>query len=105
MPGCPSNAFVTVPAGPSDVSSPLTTSRVTGAESVFDMAASPTALPSSIAGLTFSPHMTDPRTGFGKMQVSVWSSAGNRNLYDIETQLDELERDETLGARWGRQRV
>jgi V/A-type H+-transporting ATPase subunit D len=26
----------------------------------------------------------------------------DRNLYEIETQLDELERDEALGARWGR---
>ncbi len=28
----------------------------------------------------------------------------DRDLYQIETQLDELERDEALGARWGRQR-
>ena len=28
----------------------------------------------------------------------------DRDLYEIETQLDELERDEALGARWGRQR-
>jgi len=26
----------------------------------------------------------------------------DRDLYEIETQLDELERDEALGARWGR---
>lgn len=26
----------------------------------------------------------------------------DRELYDIETQLDELEQDEALGARWGR---
>jgi V/A-type H+-transporting ATPase subunit D len=26
----------------------------------------------------------------------------DRNLYDIETQLEELEQDEALGARWGR---
>ena len=29
----------------------------------------------------------------------------DRNLYEIETQLDELEQDEALGARWGRQRI
>lgn len=28
-----------------------------------------------------------------------------RNLYEIETQLDELEQDEALGARWGRRRA
>ena len=28
----------------------------------------------------------------------------DRDLHEIETQLDELERDEALGARWGRQR-
>ena len=29
----------------------------------------------------------------------------DRDLYQIETQLDELERDEALGARWGRRGV
>jgi len=29
----------------------------------------------------------------------------DRNLYEIETQLDELEQDEALGARWGRRGV
>ena len=29
----------------------------------------------------------------------------DRQLYDIETQLDELEQDEALGARWGRRGI
>ncbi len=29
----------------------------------------------------------------------------DRDLYEIETQLDELERDEALGARWGRRGI
>lgn len=29
----------------------------------------------------------------------------DRSLYEIETQLDELERDEALGARWGRRGI
>ena len=29
----------------------------------------------------------------------------DRNLYEIETQLDELEQDEALGARWGQRRL
>ncbi len=49
-----------------------------GAEAVYDMAA--VGVPRSIAGLTFSPHLTDPATGFGLMQISAWPGA---NLYDV----------------------
>jgi hypothetical protein len=51
---------------------------VAGAETVYDMAA--VGVPRSIAGLTFSPHLTDPATGFGLMQISAWQGA---NLYDV----------------------
>src|SRR5262245_32922681 len=46
---------------------------VGGAETQFNMAN--VGVPSSIAGLTFSPHRTDPGTGFGPMQVSSWQGA------------------------------
>jgi len=51
---------------------------VGGAETQFNMAN--VGVPSSIAGLTFSPHRTDPGTGFGRMQISSWQGA---NLYEI----------------------
>ncbi len=51
---------------------------VAGAETQFNMA--PIGVPSSIAGLTFSPHRTDPGTGFGRMQISSWQGA---NLYEV----------------------
>ena len=51
---------------------------VGGAETRFDMAK--VGVPSSIAGLTFSPHVLDPATGFGQLQISSWSGA---NLYDV----------------------
>ena len=37
-------------------------------------------VPSSIAGMTFSPHRTDAGTGFGRMQISSWQGA---NLYEV----------------------
>ncbi len=43
---------------------------LSGSETLFDML--PVGIPSSIAGLTFSPHVTDPGTGFGQMLVSSW---------------------------------
>jgi hypothetical protein len=49
-----------------------------GPETLFDMAA--VSLPSSIAGLAFSPHFDDPGTGFGQMQVSTWYGA---DLWDV----------------------
>ena len=49
-----------------------------GSETRFDM--SKVGVPSSIAGLTFSPHLLDPGTGFGQLQISSWSGA---NLYDV----------------------
>jgi hypothetical protein len=51
---------------------------VGGAETQFNMAN--VGVPSSIAGLTFSPHRTDPGTGFGRMQISSWQGA---NLYEV----------------------
>jgi hypothetical protein len=51
---------------------------VTGAETRFNMAN--VGVPSSIAGLTFSPHRNDPGTGFGRMQISSWQGA---NLYEV----------------------
>lgn len=51
---------------------------VAGAETLFDMAT--VGVPSSIAGLTFSPHVTDPGTGFGLMQISSWQGA---NLFNV----------------------
>jgi hypothetical protein len=52
---------------------------VSGAETLCDM--EDVGLPSSVAGLTFSPYIEDPNTSFGMMQVSVWGS--NRTLYNI----------------------
>lgn len=54
---------------------------VAGMETVFAMA--DIGVPSSVAGLTFSPHFIDPGTGFGQMQISTWSSGGQRDIYDI----------------------
>lgn len=51
---------------------------VGGAETQFNMGA--VGVPSSVAGMTFSPHRTDPGTGFGRMQVSSWQGA---NLYEV----------------------
>ncbi len=51
---------------------------IAGAETQFDMAT--VGVPTSIAGLTFSPHRVDPATGFGRMQISSWSGA---NLYEV----------------------
>lgn len=52
-----------------------TTSTV---EVTFDM--TPTGVPSSVAGLTFSPHITDAATSFGQMQVSSWLGDGIYNV-------------------------
>lgn len=49
-----------------------------GDETVYDMAVS--GVPSSVAGLTFSPHLDDPATSFGQMQVSSWQGD---NIYNI----------------------
>ncbi len=49
-----------------------------GTETLFNMA--DVSLPSSIAGLTFSPYITEPNTGFGMMQVSVWLGAAIYNV-------------------------
>ena len=49
-----------------------------GAETQFSMGT--VGVPSSVAGMTFSPHRTDPGTGFGRMQVSSWQGA---NLYEV----------------------
>jgi hypothetical protein len=49
-----------------------------GSETLFDMLQ--VGIPSSIAGLTFSPHVTDPATRFGQMLVSSWSGA---NLFEV----------------------
>lgn len=49
-----------------------------GAETQFNMGT--VGVPSSVAGMTFSPHRTDPGTGFGMMQVSSWQGA---NLYEV----------------------
>ena len=51
---------------------------LSGSETLFDMSA--VGIPSSIAGLTFSPHVTDPATGFGQMLVSSWFGA---NLFEV----------------------
>jgi hypothetical protein len=43
-------------------------------------------VPSSVAGLTFSPHIEDTATNFGQMQVSSWQetlSAQSRDIYNI----------------------
>lgn len=47
-------------------------------ETLFDM--TPTGVPVSVAGLTFSPHRQDPGTSFGLMQVSSWLGDG---VYDV----------------------
>ena len=47
-------------------------------EVLFDMGLS--GVPSSVAGLTFSPHLIDPGTGHGRLQVSSWPGNG---IYDI----------------------
>lgn len=52
---------------------------VSGAEHLFDLSAS--GIPQSVGGLTFSPWRTDPGTGFGMMQVSVYG--GGFELYDV----------------------
>jgi VCBS repeat-containing protein len=52
---------------------------ISGAETLYYMA--DVSLPSSIAGLAFSPYIRDPNTNFGVMQVSVWGS--NRTLYNV----------------------
>ena len=52
---------------------------VSGAETLYYMG--DVSLPSSVAGLAFSPYIQDPNTNFGMMQVSVWG--GNRTLYNI----------------------
>jgi hypothetical protein len=44
----------------------------------FNMAA--TTVPSSVAGLTFSPHLTDPGSSFALLQVSSWLGDG---VYDV----------------------
>lgn len=54
---------------------PVRTSTV---ETVFDM--TPTGVPSSVAGLTFSPHLLDAGSNFAQMQVSSWLGNG---LYNV----------------------
>ena len=54
---------------------------ISGAESRSNAAS--LGLPESVAGLTFSPHATDPGAGFGWMQLSIWSLTGNRNIYRV----------------------
>ncbi len=51
---------------------------VSGTETLFDM--STVGVPSSVAGLTFSPYIHDPNTGFGIMQVSAWPGEA---LYNV----------------------
>ena len=51
---------------------------VAGAETIFPM--QPLGVPESIAGLTFSPHLIDPGTGFAQMQVSSWDGD---QLFDV----------------------
>ena len=52
-----------------------------GEETLYNMA--DIGAPSSVAGLTFSPHFGDPNTAFGHMQVSIWSSGGDRRIFDV----------------------
>lgn len=40
----------------------------------------PTGVPSSVAGLAFSPHFLDSATGFGMLQVSSWQG---QNIYNV----------------------
>lgn len=54
---------------------------VSGDETLYHMGN--VGIPSSVAGLTFSPFITDPNTNFGMMQVSVWQAAGVRDLYNV----------------------
>ncbi len=54
---------------------PVATSTV---EAVFGMEM--TGVPSSVAGLTFSPHFVDPATSFGHLQVSSWLGNGIYNV-------------------------
>ncbi|MGB5694764.1 MAG: hypothetical protein WBM46_03850 [Polyangiales bacterium] len=49
-----------------------------GDETLYDMAT--VGVPTSVAGLTFSPHSQDPNSGFGQMQVSSWQGD---NIYNI----------------------
>ncbi|MDP7114049.1 MAG: putative metal-binding motif-containing protein, partial [Myxococcota bacterium] len=49
-----------------------------GAESIYDLATA--GVPDSVAGLTFSPHVDDPATGYGLAQVSCWNSTELFNL-------------------------
>jgi hypothetical protein len=50
-----------------------------GAETLYPL--TDTGLPSSIAGLAFSPHLTDTNTGFAQMQCSTWQGAGLFNVW------------------------
>lgn len=49
-----------------------------GEERLYNMG--DTWLPSSIAGLSFSPHLTDTNTGFAQLQCSTWQGAGLFNI-------------------------
>jgi MYXO-CTERM domain-containing protein len=49
-----------------------------GEETVYEMFTP--GVPSSVAGLTFSPHVDDSNTGFGQMQVSSWFGDGIYNI-------------------------
>ncbi|MBI4821466.1 MAG: Ig-like domain-containing protein [Deltaproteobacteria bacterium] len=49
-----------------------------GVETMFDM--TPTGVPSSVAGLAFSPFLLDANSGFQRMQVSSWLGDG---VYDV----------------------
>ena len=49
-----------------------------GAETIYDLDLAGVA--SSVAGLTFSPHVDDPLSGFGQAQLSVWNTTELMNL-------------------------
>lgn len=49
-----------------------------GDETAYNMAT--VGVPSSVAGLTFSPHLDDTSTDFGQMQVSSWQGD---NIYNV----------------------
>jgi hypothetical protein len=54
--------------------------RVGATEMQFDLSTSPSNVPNSIAGLTFSPFRIDPGTGFGTLQLNTGSLA---DLYEL----------------------
>jgi uncharacterized repeat protein (TIGR01451 family) len=56
----------------------------TEAETTYEMGA--VGIPSSIAGLTFSPFIRDAGTGHGLLQVSAWNYGGTKELFDVPLQ-------------------